>query len=1067
MMEARRILPSDAWKIYRKNLALPVLDSSDVFNGGSKVLENFYQNFKGLKEKPLIINEGGQLNKKVTPVIVPGKGKDVLEEHHLNVKVFSPVQVVKNNDGGNRSLGASSSAGGPIIFSKGVNSKSLPSSPINRDSFSESLKIRNIEDVNNIDVNLPLRKDVDILANVPGAILDNSNSVVNNDVNVKVNSVWSRRPYVKVDNLDLGSFLSEDGKVALFHADKELENAKKLGKALVVKIFGENTPFYVISTDLRRQWDKFGKFHITGLGLGWFLCSFEDPKALESILLGGPWWIRGQVIGLDRWSVNFNPMSLKGITSPVWIRLNNLPLQCWDEVNICRISSLVGKPYLLDGNMFQWSRREYARVCVQIPLDLKLPKGVWVKGLAGVFFQKVEYEGISNICSNCGKIGHALKTCNEVKEKVTLESSTALPTGVVGNQVTKVMAAKFVAEEGKVADNSWTLVKHDDFFNKKSSLPMKKIFLPKTGTSNLKVMGQLLEEQFENNENILNPDAVNNSGVNQGVEILKKFDVLSELTECNEAGTINEIGMEEGEIVGSVTELGFSTPNEGSAKQQKVSRVKDLELPVNIPSLGGIPSTEKNLNLLKNLDPSDLVKGAKKLEVALYLKEMVKDHKVFFIGLLETKINSQDNCHLMKVLGNSWDSFVVPSVGLSGGLMVLWRNDLASFSIVEATSQMILGKLEVHGKGSWIVASIYGNTDAHERRRLWVDIERHCSNELPMIVGGDFNFVVSRSEKRGGSKFTWCNNKNDCARILEKLDRCLINSSTLNILQLAMVKHLSRIASYHCPLLLDIYKPRDKLNREIRYEETWASYHGAAALVKKIWRRNCWSDPQSALNLKLKRTLKGLFYWSKAKFLDLNSLRDKLKIEIQEIQQEEDEGWNSLERLQLLRFKINELNVTLARLNTWWRQRAKARWMDEGDCNSSFFHTFANARRNTNWISHIKTKDGVISEDVDLIQKNFSDFFKMKWQQRKCSLEGWPNSSNVISSGDQMMLDAEFTKEELQVVVDNYVRSISPGLDGITFSFSKTFGRWLKRMFGLRLIISWFQVLWIGLGKRP
>ncbi|KAI0524542.1 hypothetical protein KFK09_003916 [Dendrobium nobile] len=400
-MENRRILPSDAWKNYRKNLALPVLDSSEVFNGGSKVLESFNQNFKGLKEKPLIINEGGLLNKKVIPVNVPGKG-----------------------------------------------------------------------DVSNVDVNLSLKKNVALPADVPEVFVGNPISAVNMVNNVKVNSVWSRRPYVKVDNLDLGSFLSEDGNVALLHVDKELENAKKLDKALVVKVFGENIPFHMISTDLRRQWDRFGKFHITGLGLGWFLFSFEDSKALESILLGGLWWIRGQIIGLDR-------------------------------------------------NLFQWSRREFARVCVRIPLDLKLPQGVWVKGLAGDFYQKVEYEGISNICSNCRKIGHDLKTCTELKGKVIMKSSSALPTGVVGEQITQVMAVKSITEGGKAADNSWTQVKHGKrrfnrisvnrrFFNKQSSVPMNKMFLPKPGTSNLMVMGNLLEEQFEASDDILTPDAVLN-----------------------------------------------------------------------------------------------------------------------------------------------------------------------------------------------------------------------------------------------------------------------------------------------------------------------------------------------------------------------------------------------------------------------------------------------------------------------------------------------------------------------------------------------------------------------------
>ncbi|PKU71790.1 hypothetical protein MA16_Dca008319 [Dendrobium catenatum] len=86
------------------------------------------------------------------------------------------------------------------------------------------------------------------------------------------------------------------------------------------------------------------------------------------------------------------------------------------------------------------------------------------------------------------------------------------------------------------------------------------------------------------------------------------------------------------------------------------------------------------------------------MEAALYLKEIVKDYRVFFIGLLETKINSQDNNQLLKFLGTNWSLFAVPAAGLSGGIMVLWRNDLAAFSVIEATSQMILGNLEVHGK---------------------------------------------------------------------------------------------------------------------------------------------------------------------------------------------------------------------------------------------------------------------------------------------------------------------------------------------------------------------------------
>ncbi|PKU85341.1 hypothetical protein MA16_Dca003080 [Dendrobium catenatum] len=38
--------------------------------------------------------------------------------------------------------------------------------------------------------------------------------------------------------------------------------------------------------------------------------------------------------------------------------------------------------------------------------------GVWVDGLEGRFFQKIEYEKISTFCYKCGKIGHLKQYVN-------------------------------------------------------------------------------------------------------------------------------------------------------------------------------------------------------------------------------------------------------------------------------------------------------------------------------------------------------------------------------------------------------------------------------------------------------------------------------------------------------------------------------------------------------------------------------------------------------------------------------------------------------------------------------
>ncbi|XP_020681241.1 uncharacterized protein LOC110098679 [Dendrobium catenatum] len=145
--------------------------------------------------------------------------------------------------------------------------------------------------------------------------------------------------------------------------------------------------------------------------MDWVLCSFHEKEPLEAIFANGSWFVRGQIIGVHRWSLNFSLTSLKGLTSPVWIRMPNLPLQCWDELNVCRIASLVGKPLLIDGNKFQWGRQEIGRVCVRIKLDEQLPLRVWVEGSTGKFLQKIEYERIPNFYFECGKIGHLKKDC--------------------------------------------------------------------------------------------------------------------------------------------------------------------------------------------------------------------------------------------------------------------------------------------------------------------------------------------------------------------------------------------------------------------------------------------------------------------------------------------------------------------------------------------------------------------------------------------------------------------------------------------------------------------------------
>ncbi|XP_020682077.1 uncharacterized protein LOC110099312 [Dendrobium catenatum] len=237
-----------------------------------------------------------------------------------------------------------------------------------------------------------------------------------------------------------------------------------------------------------------------------------------------------------------------------------------------------------------------------------------------------------------------------------------------------------------------------------------------------------------------------------------------------------------------------------------------------------------------------------------------------------------------------------------------------------------------------------------------------------------------------GQIFTWCNNKRGGDQILERLDRCILKTLAINKIQITLVRHLSRVASDHCPIVLKIFESVCKGRSGFKFENTWLSFKTVEHIVSSRWKRTFLGDDMEILNKKCKRNLKDLFYWSKGRLENFSLEKERLKAEIINLQEEESRyGWLTKEKLCLLKAKVKELNVVLNNLNTWWKQRAKAKWVKDGDANTKFFHSFANSRRNVNRISHVKDSNGMLTKYLKEIEEVFSRFFQGKWKSRNCS----------------------------------------------------------------------------------
>ena len=133
---------------------------------------------------------------------------------------------------------------------------------------------------------------------------------------------------------------------------------------------------------------------------------------------------------------------------------------------------------------------------------------------------------------------------------------------------------------------------------------------------------------------------------------------------------------------------------------------------------------------------------------------LVKRYNPLILFLSETKRKSGE----MEWLRSRWgfeNCLTVDSVGRSGGLALLWRQEV-SLEILSYSNHHIDAKIGNTNNGEdWRFTGFYGDPITRLRCRSWelmLQFYRSCT--LPWPCAGDFNEVMSENEKLGGAKRT-------------------------------------------------------------------------------------------------------------------------------------------------------------------------------------------------------------------------------------------------------------------------------------------------------------------------
>ncbi|XP_031097105.1 uncharacterized protein LOC116001364 [Ipomoea triloba] len=255
---------------------------------------------------------------------------------------------------------------------------------------------------------------------------------------------------------------------------------------------------------------------------------------------------------------------------------------------------------------------------------------------------------------------------------------------------------------------------------------------------------------------------------------------------------------------------------------------------------------------------------------------MFGKHNPDILCLLETKTSGNNADDICINLGYAkWAR--VEALGFSGGIWILWNEEF-KIDILHSHPQFVHLQVERNMGRICILSVVYGSPSVHLRRRLWRSLNRSKLNIFaPWLVAGDFNAVVSNDETSSpdnsghvrnsdfktwiyeeelidlgfsGQKFTWKRGKAESTFKGARLDRALCSFDWIEKFPNTKVSHLTTLYSDHCPVLIEIDKPRIFTQNPFKFQGAWPRHPKFLDAVREAWKQDetAWANKDSMTN---------------------------------------------------------------------------------------------------------------------------------------------------------------------------------------------------------------------------
>ena len=236
------------------------------------------------------------------------------------------------------------------------------------------------------------------------------------------------------------------------------DNRDILKTCLIGYSIGRTPSYTILGKYMANVWKCTATLHMRDSG--WLIFRFFSAIDMGRVLCRGHYLVQGKPLVLKPMPLYFDFGKPDMASVPVWVRLPNLPLECWSPACLSKISNVIRKHIRCDYVTLSMSKVSFARVMVEVTLTDDLPRSIHLSMPdETIINQKVIYEYKPRFCSNCHLPSHTTNVCQKLHsgvEDTTTSEMMKTDLGSPADDINQPLQPKGVLSESREAPRGGT-----------------------------------------------------------------------------------------------------------------------------------------------------------------------------------------------------------------------------------------------------------------------------------------------------------------------------------------------------------------------------------------------------------------------------------------------------------------------------------------------------------------------------------------------------------------------------------------------------------------------------------